>query len=78
MDIGGRKMAGFAAGVIDSWQYIGAGLAGIGLGKLIDHFGWDAWLYGMAGFGVLGGCLMLIMRALENRAGGTLAHSENR
>lgn len=69
MDIGGRKMAGFAAGVIDSWQYIGAGLAGVGLGKLIDHFGWSAWLYGMAGFGILGGVLMLVMRLRENRLG---------
>jgi OPA family glycerol-3-phosphate transporter-like MFS transporter len=67
MDFGGRKMAGFAAGVIDSWQYIGAGLAGIGLGRVIDHFGWGAWLYFMAGFGVLGGCLMLIMRVMELR-----------
>jgi OPA family glycerol-3-phosphate transporter-like MFS transporter len=67
MDIGGRKMAGFATGVIDSWQYIGAGLAGVGLGKLIDHFGWGAWLYGMAGFGLLGGCLMLVMRVREKR-----------
>lgn len=67
MDIGGRKMAGFAAGVIDSWQYIGAGLAGVGLGRLIDHYGWDAWLYAMAGFGALGGMLMLVMMPLERR-----------
>ncbi|MBE7506140.1 MAG: MFS transporter [Planctomycetia bacterium] len=65
MDIGGRKMAGFAAGVIDSWQYIGAGLAGVGLGTLIDRFGWGAWLYSMAGFGLLGCSLMLIMRRYE-------------
>lgn len=67
MDIGGRKMAGFAAGVIDSWQYIGAGIAGIGLGRLIDKYGWGAWLYGMAAFGILGGILMLIMRPMEQR-----------
>jgi len=36
MDLGGRKMAGFAAGVIDSFQYIGAGLAGKFLGRLLD------------------------------------------
>lgn len=73
MDIGGRKMAGFAAGVIDSWQYIGAGLAALGIGKLIDHFGWGAWLYFMAAFGVLGGCLMLVMWRMENRTRGVLA-----
>ncbi len=38
MDLGGRKMAGFAAGVIDSFQYIGAGLAGLGLGWFLDKF----------------------------------------
>ena len=58
-------MAGFAAGVIDSWQYIGAGLAGVGLGTLSDRFGWGAWLYSMAGFGLLGCSLMLIMRRYE-------------
>jgi len=67
MDFGGRKMAGFACGVIDSFQYIGAGLAGFGLGRLIDTFGWSAWLYGMAGFGLLGGILMLFMWGMEVR-----------
>lgn len=38
MDLGGRKMAGFAAGVIDSFQYFGATVAGFGLGILLDHY----------------------------------------
>jgi sugar phosphate permease len=38
MDLGGRKMAGFAAGVIDSFQYFGAMLAGFGLGYMLDHY----------------------------------------
>jgi len=38
MDLGGRKMAGFASGVIDSFQYFGAMLAGFGLGKLLDNY----------------------------------------
>lgn len=38
MDLGGRKMAGFAAGVIDSFQYFGAGLAGAGLGWFLDKY----------------------------------------
>ena len=61
MDAGGRKMAGFATGFIDSFQYIAAGLSGRQLGALIDKYGWDSWLYAMAGFGVLGGILMVIM-----------------
>lgn len=67
MDFGGRKMAGFAAGLIDSFQYIGAGLAAIGIGKFVDTFGWNAWFYCMAPFGAIGGCLMLVMRARELR-----------
>ncbi|MCZ6682390.1 MAG: MFS transporter [Planctomycetota bacterium] len=38
MDLGGRKMAGFSAGVIDSFQYFGAMLAGFGLGWFLDKF----------------------------------------
>ena len=38
MDLGGRKMAGFASGVIDSFQYFGAMLAGFGLGWFLDRF----------------------------------------
>ncbi|MEE9293538.1 MAG: MFS transporter [Phycisphaerae bacterium] len=38
MDLGGRKMAGFAAGVIDSFQYFGAMLSSFGLGVLLDKY----------------------------------------
>jgi sugar phosphate permease len=38
MDLGGRKMAGFASGVIDSFQYYGAMLSGLGLGWFLDKF----------------------------------------
>jgi MFS transporter, OPA family, glycerol-3-phosphate transporter len=64
MDLGGRKMAGFASGVIDSFQYLGAGVAGIGLGRLIDyatkstHLGWTAWYYFMLPFSITGMLLM--------------------
>ncbi|MHC4609893.1 MAG: MFS transporter [Planctomycetota bacterium] len=64
MDLGGRKMAGFAAGVIDSFQYFGAATAGLGLGKLIDYtvqhtaLGWNAWFYFMLPFSLIGMCLM--------------------
>lgn len=58
MDIGGRKMAGFASGVIDSFQYFGGSLAGYFLGGLLDK-SWDNYFYFMAPFGFVGGCLML-------------------
>jgi OPA family glycerol-3-phosphate transporter-like MFS transporter len=67
MDIGGRKMAGFAAGVIDSFQYFGAGIAVPLIGKLLDKYGWVAWFPTMAGFGALGGCAMLLVMRKQKR-----------
>lgn len=75
MDIGGRKMAGFATGFIDAFQYLGAGVASLIIGRLIDQYGWGSWLYSMAGFGVLGGILMLLMWSGERRQGGVAGRS---
>jgi MFS transporter, OPA family, glycerol-3-phosphate transporter len=58
MDIGGAKMAGFTAGVIDSFQYFGGSLAGHFLGALLDR-SWGNYFYFMAPFGIIGGVLML-------------------
>lgn len=58
MDIGGRKMAGFTHGLIDSFQYFGASLALKILGYLLDR-SWDYYFYYMIPFGILGGALML-------------------
>jgi OPA family glycerol-3-phosphate transporter-like MFS transporter len=67
MDLGGRKMAGFSAGVIDSFQYFGAMLQGFGVGKLLDHYERSAsgggfnstvWFLSMLPFGILGTGLM--------------------
>jgi len=58
MDIGGRKMAGFASGLIDSFQYFGGALAGAYLGTLLDK-SWGHYFYFMAPFGLIGGILML-------------------
>ena len=61
MDIGGRKMAGFATGVIDSFQYYGAAIALPITGWLIKYYGWGTWYPTMAGFGIIGGCAMLVV-----------------
>jgi len=71
MDIGGAKMAGFASGVIDSFQYFGGSLAGIVLGALLDR-SWGNYFYFMAPFGIIGGCLML---SIIGRLGLAKAHS---
>jgi sugar phosphate permease len=58
MDIGGRRMTGFALGLIDSFQYFGGSLAGVILGNLLDkNLGY--YFYFMAPFGLIGGLLML-------------------
>jgi OPA family glycerol-3-phosphate transporter-like MFS transporter len=64
MDIGGRKMAGFAHGLIDAFQYLGGSLAGALLGAFIDR-SWDYYFYFMVPFGLIGGTLMWTIR---NRA----------
>jgi MFS transporter, OPA family, glycerol-3-phosphate transporter len=58
MDIGGRRMAGFALGLIDSFQYFGGSLAGYYLGRLLDK-SLGNYFYFMAPFGAIGGILML-------------------
>jgi OPA family glycerol-3-phosphate transporter-like MFS transporter len=58
MDIGGRRFAGFALGLIDSFQYFGGALAGHFLGKVLDKNP-NNYFYFMAPFGFIGGILML-------------------
>jgi MFS transporter, OPA family, glycerol-3-phosphate transporter len=58
MDIGGAKMAGFATGVIDSFQSFGGSLAEVFLGSLLDR-SWNHYFYFLAPFSIVGGLLML-------------------
>jgi sugar phosphate permease len=58
MDIGGKKMAGFAAGVIDSFQYYGSAVCLFITGILIKKFGWASWYPVMILF-ALGGALAM-------------------
>jgi OPA family glycerol-3-phosphate transporter-like MFS transporter len=67
MDIGGRKMAGFASGVIDSFQYFGPGIFLPIIGKLIKIYGWKVWFPSMALFGLIGGIAMLMVMRKHGR-----------
>jgi len=67
MDIGGRRMAGFASGVIDSFQYFGAAIALPATGYLLDKYGWGAWYPIMVLFGLTGGCAMLLVMRKQRR-----------
>ncbi len=76
MDIGGRRMAGFALGLIDSFQYFGGSLAGYFLGNLLDR-SLGNYFYFMAPFGVVGGLLMLTIRGKISHGPKPTAPSEN-
>ena len=67
MDIGGRKMAGFASGVIDSFQYYGTAVALPFTGWMIDHHGWGVWYPIMASFGAIGGISMFLVMRKQRR-----------
>jgi OPA family glycerol-3-phosphate transporter-like MFS transporter len=67
MDIGGKKMAGFASGVIDSFQYFGAAITLPVTGWLLDKYGWSTWYPSMALFGVIGGGAMLMVMFKQRR-----------
>jgi sugar phosphate permease len=67
MDIGGRKMTGFASGVIDSFQYFGATIGLWALGYLLDKYGWKAYFPYMIPFGIIGFCLMVFGRGVISR-----------
>lgn len=71
MDIGGKKMAGFAAGVIDSFQYYGGALSLIITGRVLDatkaEYGWTFWYVIMSAFGILGGISMLMVTRKQKR-----------
>jgi len=63
MDIGGKKMAGFAAGVIDSFQYYGAAIGLFVTGRLLRvSDGNYTYMFGiMMCFAFFGGCAMLAL-----------------
>ncbi|MBK8549796.1 MAG: MFS transporter [Ignavibacteria bacterium] len=59
MDFGGQRAAATATGMFDGMQYIGGATVGIGVGWLLDNFGWGAWSPSMIGFAVIGALLMI-------------------
>jgi sugar phosphate permease len=56
-------MAGFASGVIDSFQYFGAAIALRVTGRLLSSYGWNAWYPTMLVFAGIGvGAMALVIR----------------
>ncbi len=61
MDFGGRKAAATAAGLFDGMQYVGGSVVGVGMGWLLQRFGWGVWGPSMIGFSFIGMILMLML-----------------
>jgi OPA family glycerol-3-phosphate transporter-like MFS transporter len=59
MDFGGKKAAASATGMFDGMQYLGGSVVGIGMGWLLERFGWVVWGPSMIGFSFIGAILML-------------------
>jgi OPA family glycerol-3-phosphate transporter-like MFS transporter len=58
MDFGGRKAAATAAGLFDGMQYLASSLVGIGMGWVLDHWGWSAWPWVPIPFACIGALLI--------------------
>ncbi|MGK5089522.1 MFS transporter [Bdellovibrionota bacterium FG-2] len=70
MDFGGKKAAATAAGLFDGMQYIGGSVVGIGMGWMLDNFGWSVWGPSMIGFSAIGAILMFVLwNARPNTSG---------
>ncbi|MFN8588749.1 MAG: MFS transporter [Candidatus Eisenbacteria bacterium] len=74
MDFGGKRAAATAAGMFDGMQYVGGFFAGIGIGKLVDVYGWDAWAPSMIGFAVIAMVLMGFLWNARPKPGATAGH----
>jgi OPA family glycerol-3-phosphate transporter-like MFS transporter len=76
MDFGGRRAAASAAGLLDGSQYLAGSTMGLGMGTLLDRYGWGIWAYCVVPLALIGGVLMASRwRTLPNRAGEAADHA---
>jgi OPA family glycerol-3-phosphate transporter-like MFS transporter len=59
MDFGGKRAAASATGMFDGMQYIGGAAVGMGMGWMLETWGWGVWGPSMILFAVAGAILML-------------------
>lgn len=71
MDFGGKKAAATACGIFDGMQYLGGAVVGIGMGWMLDKFGWSSWGPSMIGFSVVGAILMMVLWNARPRTSGS-------
>jgi OPA family glycerol-3-phosphate transporter-like MFS transporter len=54
MDFGGKRAAATAAGLFDGMQYLASAFVGLGMGWVLDHWGWSAWQFVPVPFALIG------------------------
>jgi OPA family glycerol-3-phosphate transporter-like MFS transporter len=69
MDFGGKRAAATAAGMFDGMQYVGGSFVGLGMGWLLEKYGWGSWGISMIGFAALGAILMLLLWNARPKSG---------
>jgi OPA family glycerol-3-phosphate transporter-like MFS transporter len=70
MDLGGRKAAATAAGLFDGMQYLAGAFVGVGVGTLVDRWGWDAWPFAPIPFAIIGAIIVSRIWNVAPRGGG--------
>ena len=68
-DFGGPKAAATAAGLFDGMEYIGGSFVGVGMGWMLEKFGWSIW--GPSNDRVFGHRCRIDVGLLERQTGGT-------
>jgi OPA family glycerol-3-phosphate transporter-like MFS transporter len=71
MDFGGKKAAATAAGMFDGMQYVGGSFVGLGMGWMLEKYGWTSWGASMIGFSFVGMILMLTLWNARPKSGGS-------
>lgn len=74
MDFGGKKAAATAAGMFDGMQYIGGSFVGLGMGWMLEKFGWGSWGSSMIGFSAIGMILMLLLWNARPKTSASAGH----
>ena len=70
MDFGGRKAAATAAGLFDGMQYLASSVVGLGMGFVLDTWGWKAWQWVPIPFAILGAALMVTLWNVKPKGAG--------
>jgi len=70
MDFGGRRAAATAAGLFDGMQYLASSVVGVGMGYLLDTWGWAAWPWAPIPFALIGAGLMATLWNVTPRGRG--------